>query len=68
MALIKLVGTILWIILFVWALLDILRANKSTGWKLIWGLICLMFPVVGTIVYYLVARQKDMHLPQDFQK
>ncbi|MDO8523111.1 MAG: PLD nuclease N-terminal domain-containing protein [bacterium] len=68
MSLLNLAFYILWLVLFVWALLDIIGANKSMGWKVIWGLVCLAFPVAGTILYYLVARQKDMHLPQDFQK
>lgn len=68
MPLLQLVVTVLWLILFVWSLLDILKAHKSTGWKLVWVLVCLAFPVLGTIVYYFVARQKDMQLPQDFQR
>ncbi len=68
MSLLKLIFFVLWLVLFVWALLDIVRAQKSTGWKLVWGLVCLAFPVAGTIVYYIFARQKDMQLPQDFQK
>ncbi len=68
MELFKLVFTILWLILFVWALLDIIKAKKDTGWKLIWIIICLAFPLAGTIVYYFLARPKDMHLPDDFQK
>jgi NADH:ubiquinone oxidoreductase subunit 6 (subunit J) len=68
MALFKLIGTVLWLILFVWALLDIIKAHKDTGWKLIWIIVCLAFPLAGVIVYYLFARQKDMNLPQDFQK
>jgi hypothetical protein len=68
MSLFRIVLTVLWLILFVWSLLDIIRAHKDTGWKLIWILVCLVFPVVGTIVYYVVARQKNMQLPQDFQR
>ncbi len=68
MGLIKLIIGVLWLILFIWALLDIIRANKDTGWKVIWILVCFIFPVVGTIVYYLFARQKNMQLPQDFQR
>lgn len=68
MSILKFMFFVLWLILFIWALLDIVRANKSLGWKVIWGLICLAFPVVGTIIYYVAARQKDMQLPQDFQK
>lgn len=68
MMLIRLIVTILWLILFVWALLDIIKAHQTAGWKLVWIIVCLVFPVAGTIVYYFVARQKDMQLPQDFQK
>jgi hypothetical protein len=64
----RLIFTLLWLILFIWALLDITKAHKDTGWKLVWIIVCLAFPVVGTIIYYIFARQKDMHLPQDFQK
>lgn len=68
MGLFKLIGTILWLVLFAWSLLDILKAHKDAGWKLIWIIICLIFPVAGVIVYYVFARQKDMKLPEDFQK
>ena len=67
MSLLKLVGTILWVILFVWSLLDIIRAHKDIGWKLVWIIVCLAFPIVGVIIYYLFARQKNMQLPQDFK-
>jgi hypothetical protein len=67
-SLINLILTVLWLILFIWALLDILKAHKSTEWKVLWAVICLIFPVAGSIVYYLFARQKDMNLPEDFQK
>lgn len=66
--LLKLAATILWLILFIWSLLDIIKAHKDTGWKLIWILACLIFPIAGVIIYYFFARQKDMQLPQDFQK
>ena len=67
-SLLRLILTVLWLILFIWSLLDILRAHKDTGWKLVWIIVCLAFPVVGTIIYYFFARQKNMNLPQDFQK
>ena len=62
MELIKLAVTILWVILFIWSLLDIIGAHKSTGWKLVWILVCLVFPVAGVIVYYFFARQKNVRL------
>jgi len=67
MSLFKLVAIILWLVLFVWSLLDIIGAKKDIGWKLIWTLVCFIFPVAGVVIYYLFARQKNMQLPQDFK-
>ncbi len=62
MSLFRLAATVaaaaLWLILFVLAVMDIARADKATGWKLMWALVCLVFPVVGAIVYYFVARKR----------
>lgn len=47
---------VIWLVLFVVALVDILGSNKSVGGKILWLLICLIFPVVGVICYYLFGR------------
>ncbi len=53
----KLILGVLWLALFVWALIDILAAKKEAGWKVIWVLICLIFPIFGVLGYYLIGRK-----------
>ncbi len=51
---------ILVIILFVWALVDILKARRDNTWKLLWVLICLILPLLGPIVYYFIGRNSKL--------
>jgi hypothetical protein len=51
------VVSILSLILFIWALIDILRAHRDGMWKLIWVLVCLVLPVIGPILYYFIGRK-----------
>ncbi|PZM83598.1 hypothetical protein DLH72_03575 [Candidatus Gracilibacteria bacterium] len=45
------------IILVIIALFDILSSGRSTGNKIIWGLIVFFFPLIGLILYWLLARE-----------
>ncbi len=45
---------ILWII----AVVDILKSNKTLPMKVLWILIVLLLPVVGLILYFLLGRGK----------
>jgi thiol:disulfide interchange protein len=60
--------SILLLVLFIWVLVDILRARRDTMWKLIWVLVCLVLPVIGPILYYFLGRQSappsNTHLPR----
>jgi hypothetical protein len=38
------------------ALIDILRSEFSGNNKLIWVLVVLFFPLIGTILYFLIGR------------
>jgi hypothetical protein len=38
------------------ALIDILRSEFSGNNKLIWILVVLFFPLIGTILYFLIGR------------
>ncbi len=49
---------ILWLVFFIWALLDIVQAPRDIGWKLLWVIVCLVFPVVGVLVYYFIGRKR----------
>ena len=46
-------------LLTLWALIDIARAEKDTGYKIIWALISIFLGAVGATLYYaLEARKK----------
>lgn len=48
---------IIHLILFVWALFQILTSSMSIGSKILWSLAVLLLPVVGLILYFLVGRK-----------
>ena len=44
------------LILYIIAIVSILTAGKSVGWKVLWILIVLLLPIIGTIIYFLVGK------------
>lgn len=47
-------------VLFIWALVDILK-NEFTGYnKIIWILLVLFLPALGTILYLLIGRKQKV--------
>lgn len=40
------------------AILDIITSKRSTGWKVIWTLIVLLFPIVGVLAYAVAGRSR----------
>lgn len=44
------------IILFIYCIIDIISKSKSTGWKVLWVVIILVFPLLGPIVYILAGK------------
>ncbi len=48
---------VLGLVLFIWALVDILQAKRDNTWKLIWVLVCLVLPLLGPILYYFIGRK-----------
>ncbi|MBR5856555.1 MAG: PLDc N-terminal domain-containing protein [Bacteroidales bacterium] len=54
-------GTILYIVglvLAIMAVLDILKKNISTPWKIIWIVLVLVTSWIGLAVYYLYAKNR----------
>ncbi len=47
---------VLHLILWIWAIIDILGSSKSMGEKLLWILIVLLLPLIGLILYVLLGR------------
>lgn len=51
------VGVLIWVVLSVFALIDLFKSNRDSGAKLIWALVIVVMPFVGTILYYLIGRR-----------
>lgn len=49
---------LLHLIVWIWAIIDILKSGKSAGEKLLWILVVLLLPVIGLIIYVLMGRGK----------
>lgn len=52
----SIVGIILFV-LFIIALVDILKSGMDTGKKLIWVLVVLLLPLIGTLLWFLIGRK-----------
>jgi|GEM_PF-2613134 uncharacterized protein with PQ loop repeat len=48
---------VLSLLVFVPAMIDILKSKKSTKYKLVWLTICLILGVIGALIYFLVERK-----------
>ncbi|OYY05414.1 MAG: hypothetical protein B7Y76_01140 [Sphingobacteriia bacterium 35-40-5] len=42
--------------LIVYTLLDLFRSNKPTNTKLLWLIVILIAPILGSIIYFVVGR------------
>jgi len=47
---------LLYLALIVYAVIDLLNSNRSREQKLIWGLVIILFPLAGAIIYLLISR------------
>ncbi len=56
MGLLWLLISIAELILFIYCIIDIIGKAKSTGWKVLWVVVILIFPVIGSIVYILLGK------------
>ena len=49
-------------VLFVWAIASIIRADYLDGVsKLIWVIVCALFPLIGSLVWLLAGRKGSGH-------
>lgn len=57
--------TLFWFILWLLALVDVLRNNfKGQNEKLIWVLVVIFIPFLGPILYFFVGRKNRIKLNQ----
>jgi len=46
---------LIWLVLVIWAVINILSSGASTLAKILWTLFVVIFPVVGFIVWFFVG-------------
>jgi Na+-driven multidrug efflux pump len=44
------------LVFIIWALIDIARADKDTGYKIIWAAIAIFLGLIGVFLYYLLEK------------
>jgi heme/copper-type cytochrome/quinol oxidase subunit 2 len=51
------------IVFIIWAWIDIARADKDVGWKIIWAILTLFLGLIGVLLYYIIEfrerREKE---------
>lgn len=63
--LIILIFSIGFFVLFIWALVDILKSEFTGYNKIIWILLVLFIPVLGTILYLIIGRKQKVQNYRD---
>lgn len=52
------------LLLWIFALVDILKNEFIGSNKIVWLLVVILMPVVGAILYFLMGRQQKIKLPK----
>jgi hypothetical protein len=50
--------TLLILVADIWAIVNVFQSGASTGKKVIWLIIILVFPIIGLIVWYFAGPKK----------
>ena len=53
--LVSLAILVIWIV----ALVDLLKSNADTNTKILWAVIIILLPLLGTILYFVLQRPKN---------
>lgn len=52
---------LLCVILWIWALVDIIQSRfREESTKVIWCLLVIFLPFIGTILYYVIGREQRL--------
>ena len=46
------------LIVYIWALADILSSKKQNEWRILWLLVLVLVPVIGFFLYLIIGRQE----------
>lgn len=47
---------VLWVVLIVYTLMDLLKSNKPTNTKLLWLIVILIAPILGSVLYFVLGK------------
>ena len=50
---------LIYTVIVVWAIIDLLGSRRSGSTTLIWLLVILILPVIGSILYFVMGRGRD---------
>jgi len=56
------VGFIVSIVFVVWAFYNIWRSQTETVTRILWSLFVLVFPVFGTLIWFIAGPKAEQHL------
>ena len=45
-------------VFIIWTLVDMLTARNEHNWKILWLLVIVLLPVLGSLLYYFIGRQQ----------
>jgi len=57
LTLLKSLFWIIFLVLYIVTFVKIVSSNNSTGTKIIWLIVCLIFPVIGSILYFIFGNK-----------
>ncbi len=52
------------LVLWVFALVDILKSEFTGSNKIVWLLVVIFLPVLGAVLYFLIGKQQKIKSPQ----
>ncbi len=52
------------IILWIFALVDILKNEFTGSNKIVWLLVVILLPVIGAVLYFILGRNQKIKLPE----
>ncbi len=50
------IWSIVWFVLWIWALIDCLSGSNSN--KLVWVIVIILLPILGSILYFLLGKSR----------
>jgi len=53
------IGGLIILVLDIWALVSIINSRASTGTKVLWGLLVLVLPVIGFIIWFFAGPRSQ---------